>query len=41
VYVSLGTDGKSAVAPPLVLETDEDRQLWNEGEARQRRRTGR
>jgi acyl-CoA hydrolase len=41
VYVSLGSDGKSAVAPPLALETDEDRQLFSEGEARQRRRTGR
>jgi acyl-CoA hydrolase len=41
VYVSLGPDGKSAVAPPLVLETDEDRQLFSEGEARQRRRTAR
>lgn len=41
VYVSLGSDGKSAVAPPLELETDEDRQLFSEGEARQRRRTGR
>ena len=41
VYVALGPDGKGAVAPPLLLETDEDRRLFAEGEARQRRRTGR
>jgi uncharacterized protein (TIGR00369 family) len=41
VYVSLGTDGKSAAAPPLLLETDEDRALFAAGEARQRHRTGR
>lgn len=41
VYVSLGPDGKSANAPPLILETEEDRRLFAEGEARQRRRTGR
>ena len=41
VYVSLGADGKSAAAPPLLLETDEDRALFTAGEARQRHRTGR
>ena len=41
VYVSLGSDGKSAVAPPLLLETDEDRSLFAAGELRQHRRTGR
>ena len=41
VYVSLGPDGRSATAPPLLLETDEDRSLFAEGEARQHRRTGR
>jgi uncharacterized protein (TIGR00369 family) len=41
VYVSLGSDGKSAAAPPLLLETDEDRTLFAAGEARQRHRTGR
>jgi uncharacterized protein (TIGR00369 family) len=39
VYVSLGSDGKSTTAPPLILETDEDRRLFAEGEERQRRRT--
>jgi uncharacterized protein (TIGR00369 family) len=41
VYVSLGPDGRSASAPPLLLETDEDRSFFAEGEARQHRRTGR
>lgn len=41
VYVSLGPDGKSAPAPPLLLETDEDKRLFAEGTARQLRRTGR
>ncbi len=41
VYVSLGIDGKSAAAPPLLLETDEDRALATAGADRQRRRTGR
>ncbi len=41
VYVSLGTDGKSAAAPPLLLETDEDRALEAAGADRQRHRTGR
>ena len=41
VYVSLGPDGKSASAPPLLLETDEDRRLFSEGTARQHHRTGR
>jgi uncharacterized protein (TIGR00369 family) len=39
VYVALGPDGRSAAAPGLLLETDEDRRLHSEGEARQRRRT--
>ena len=41
VYVSLGPDGKSTSAPPLSLETDEDRRLFAEGTARQHHRTGR
>jgi uncharacterized protein (TIGR00369 family) len=41
VYVSLGPDGRSASAPPLLLETDEDRRFFAEGEARQHHRTGR
>ncbi len=41
VYVALGPDGRASGAPPLALETEEDRRLHAEGEARQRRRTGR
>jgi uncharacterized protein (TIGR00369 family) len=41
VYVALGTDGKSTSAPQLLLETEEDQRLFNEGAERQKRRTGR
>jgi uncharacterized protein (TIGR00369 family) len=41
VYVSLGTDGRPAHAPALVLETDEDKRLHAEGQNRQRLRTSR
>jgi uncharacterized protein (TIGR00369 family) len=41
VYVALGPDGKSASAPELVLENEEDSRLFAEGHERQRRRTGR
>jgi uncharacterized protein (TIGR00369 family) len=41
VYVSLGPDGKPAAAPPLLLETEEDRRLFAEGTERQRHRTNR
>ena len=41
VYVSLGPDGKGTTATPLLLETEEDHRLANEGAERQRRRTGR
>jgi uncharacterized protein (TIGR00369 family) len=41
VYVSLGPDGRPATAPPLALETDEDRRFFEEGTARQQHRTGR
>jgi len=41
VYVSLGPDGKSAPAPSLLLETDEDKRHFAEGAERQRRRTTR
>src|SRR5258705_8221516 len=40
VYVSLGPDGKSAPAPPLLLETNEDHRLFAEGNDRQRHRLG-
>ncbi len=41
VYVALGPDGKSASAPELLLENEEDARLFAEGHERQRRRTGR
>jgi uncharacterized protein (TIGR00369 family) len=41
VYVSLGPDGKPTGAPPLLLETDEDRALFVAGQQRQHHRTGR
>jgi uncharacterized protein (TIGR00369 family) len=41
VYVALGPDGKSASAPPLRLETEEDHALAAGGAERQRRRTAR
>jgi uncharacterized protein (TIGR00369 family) len=41
VYVSLGPDGRPAPAPPLALETDEDRRLFEAGVQRQHHRTGR
>jgi uncharacterized protein (TIGR00369 family) len=39
VYVSIDADGKSAPAPPLLLETNEDHRLSAEGADRQRHRT--
>ncbi len=41
VYVSLGDDGRPAIAPPLLLETDDDRALFEAGRERQARRTSR
>jgi uncharacterized protein (TIGR00369 family) len=41
VYVSLGPDGKSAPAVPLLLETNEDHRLFAEGKDRQQHRLGR
>lgn len=38
VFVALGDDGRPVQAPPLILETDEERRRWAEGEARQQRR---
>lgn len=35
VYVALDDHGKPISAPPLILETEQDRQRWVEGEARQ------
>jgi uncharacterized protein (TIGR00369 family) len=39
VYVALGPDGKAAPAPPLAVETEEDKRIFNEASERQRRRT--
>lgn len=38
VYVALGDDGRPTVVPQLELETDEDKQLFADGEARQKHR---
>jgi acyl-CoA hydrolase len=38
VFVALGDDGRPVQVPPLILETDEERRRWAEGEARQQRR---
>jgi uncharacterized protein (TIGR00369 family) len=38
VYVALGDDGRPAVVPELALETDEDRELFAAGKARQAHR---
>jgi len=35
VYVALGNDGRPTEAPPLILETDDERRRWEQ--ARQRR----
>jgi uncharacterized protein (TIGR00369 family) len=35
VYVALGNDGRPTEAPPLILETDDERRHWEQ--ARQRR----
>ncbi len=41
VYVALGDDGRPTEVPRLILETDEDRRRWVEGEARQQHRLAR
>ncbi|MFO7181696.1 MAG: acyl-CoA thioesterase [Pseudomonadota bacterium] len=41
VYVALGDDGRPCEVPRLVLETDEDRRAWEEGELRQKERLAR
>jgi len=38
VYVALDNTGKPVEAPPLILETDEERRRWTEAEVRQQRR---
>ena len=38
VYVALGDDGRPTPVPELILETDEERRIWEEGKARQLRR---
>lgn len=41
VYVALGDDGRPTEAPRLILETEEERRRWAEGEARQQHRLAR
>jgi uncharacterized protein (TIGR00369 family) len=38
VYVALGNDGRPTEAPPLILETEEERRRWEEGKRRQAER---
>jgi acyl-CoA hydrolase len=38
VYIALDDDGRPTEVPRLILETDEERRRWAEGEARQRHR---
>lgn len=38
VYVALDDSGRPASAPPLILETEEERRHWEEAEARQQLR---
>jgi acyl-CoA hydrolase len=35
VFVALDDEGRPSPVPPLILETEEDRRRWNEGEERQ------
>ncbi|HEY6081705.1 MAG TPA: acyl-CoA thioesterase [Polyangiaceae bacterium] len=39
VYVALGPDGKATAAPPLELDTEDDKRIFAEAAERQRRRT--
>ncbi|MFZ5427208.1 MAG: acyl-CoA thioesterase [Thermodesulfobacteriota bacterium] len=39
-FVALGTDGRPAQAPPLILETDDERRRWREAEERRKARVG-
>jgi acyl-CoA hydrolase len=41
VYVALDDAGRPTSVPPLILETDEDRRRWADGEARQHLRLSR
>jgi len=41
VYVALGDDGRPAEVPRIVLESDEERKLFEEGAERQRHRLAR
>jgi len=38
VFVALTAKGKPSAVPPLLLETEEDRAVWKQAEARQRYR---
>ena len=41
VYVALGEDGRPTIVPPLILETEQERQRWAEAEIRQQHRLAR
>jgi uncharacterized protein (TIGR00369 family) len=41
VYVALGDDGRPVEAPPLIVETEEQRLLWEQGKRRQAERLAR
>jgi acyl-CoA hydrolase len=36
VFVAVDDDGHPVAVPPLILETDEERRRWDEGEERQK-----
>jgi acyl-CoA hydrolase len=38
VFVAMDESGRPTTVPPLILETDEDRRRWEEGEGRQQLR---
>ncbi len=40
VYVALDDSGRPCPVPPLILETDDEKRRWTEGEFRQERRLG-
>ncbi len=41
VYVALNGEGRPVEVPCLILETDEERERWKQGEVRQKERLGR
>jgi acyl-CoA hydrolase len=41
VYVALGDDGRPTEVPPLILETEDERRRWEQGQQRQAERLAR